>query len=205
MAARRRRGRAVFPSTTTDSSRAAKRSVGIDRYRVDFTATTGKQNRWYQFTRPTYGDRRDADRKLLTYDTPPMQADTELAGWPVLTLHISAATTDPAIFAYLEDVAPDGRVTYITEGQLRAINRKPAEPSALPYDSGPAPHTFNRADALPVTPGEFFTVAIKLFAVAALIQRGHLIRLAIAGARLGDPPQLPMIGTPYGRGLDNPK
>ena len=155
---------------------------GIDTYRVDFTATTGKENRWYQFTRPAYADRRDEDRKLITYDTAPMEADTELAGWPVLTLHMSASTTDPAVFAYIEDVAPDGRVTYITEGQLRAVNRKPAEPAALPYDQGPAPHTFNRADVLPVVPGETFGIAIKLYAVAVLIRKGHRIRLAIAGA-----------------------
>jgi predicted acyl esterase len=155
---------------------------GVDTYRVDFTATTGKENRWYQFTRPAYADRREEDRKLLTYDTAPMRADTELAGWPVLTLLMSASTTDPAVFAYIEDVAPDGRVTYITEGLLRAINRKPAEPAALPYDQGPAPHTFNRADALPVIPEERFILVMKLYAVAALIREGHRIRLAIAGA-----------------------
>jgi predicted acyl esterase len=62
------------------------------------------------------------------------------------------------------------------------INRKPAEPGALPYDQGPAPHTFNRTDVLPVVPGEIFSIAIKLYAVAALIRKGHRIRIAIAGA-----------------------
>lgn len=62
----------------------------------------------------------------------------ELAGWPIVVLQMSAATSDPAVFAYLEDVAPDGTVTYITEGQLRAMNRKIADQDALPYDLGPA-------------------------------------------------------------------
>ncbi|MCX7380417.1 MAG: CocE/NonD family hydrolase [Alphaproteobacteria bacterium] len=143
--------------------------AGVDTYRVDASASTGKQNRWYQFTRPAYGDRREADRKLLTYDTPPMAEDTELVGWPVVTLRMQTATDDPAVFAYIEDVAPDGRVTYVTEGQLRAVHRRPADPATLPYDPGPVPHSFNRADALAVVPGEVFT-------------SGHRIRLAIAGA-----------------------
>jgi putative CocE/NonD family hydrolase len=154
----------------------------VDTYCVDASATTGKENRWYQFTRPAYGDRREEDRKLLTYDSPPMEEDTELAGWPVVTLCMQAATDDPAVFAYIEDVAPDGRVTYVTEGQLRAKHRRLADPATLPYDPGPAPHSFRRADALAVVPGEIFTIAFKLFATAALIRRGHRIRLAIAGA-----------------------
>jgi predicted acyl esterase len=86
------------------------------------------------------------------------------------------------VFAYLEDVSPDGRVTYVTEGQLRAINRRLAEPAALPYDPGPAPHSFYRADAMPVVPGEWFTISFKLHSVAALVKKGHRVRLAIAGA-----------------------
>ncbi|MCJ1401054.1 hypothetical protein MMC11_004266 [Xylographa trunciseda] len=155
---------------------------GKDIYDVDSTATTGKHNRWYQFIRAGYGDRRGHDLKLLTYDSPPFIEDMELAGWPVVVLQISAATSDPAVFAYLEDVAPDGIVTYITEGQLRAINRKIADRDALPYDPGPVPHSFKRADALPVVPGEKFSMAFKLYSVAALIKKGHRIRLAIGGA-----------------------
>jgi len=98
---------------------------------------------------------------------------------------MTARTADPVVFAYLEDVAPDGRSTYLTEGQLRAINRKIADPATLPYNPGPAPHSFRRADALPVIPGEAFTLKLKLFATAALIRNGHRLRLAIAGADAG--------------------
>lgn len=157
-------------------------ATGFDSHQVDFAATTGKQNRWYQMEVPNYGDRRTEDRKLLTYDSAPLLEDTELAGWAVVSLTMKAATEDPAVFAYLEDVAPDGRVTYITEGQLRAVNRRPADPATLPYDPGPAPHSFNRADAMPVVPGEWFSISFKLFACAALLERGHRVRLAIAGA-----------------------
>jgi hypothetical protein len=161
-----------------------KPASGVDVRQVDFTATGGKANRWttQDGPAPVYDDRRDEDRKLLTYDTVPVTEDSELAGWAVVTLRMRTKTDDPAVFAYIEDVAPDGRVTYVTEGQIRAVNRKIAAPSTLPYDQGPAPHSFNRADALPVVPGEAFTLKFKLYSTAALIKKGHRIRLAIAGA-----------------------
>lgn len=173
--------------------RTAAAQEGIDTLHVDRHASastsTGKNNRWYQLASVEYGDRSAEDRKLLTHDTAPMDRDMELAGWPVVTLQMRTQTEDPTVFVYLEDVAPDGdgdgeggRVTYLTEGVLRAIHRKVSDtPEKLPYDSGPSPHSFARGDAEPVVPGQEFTVAIKLFAVAALIKKGHRIRLAIAG------------------------
>jgi uncharacterized protein len=162
----------------------ARPATGVDSRAVDFTATTGKGNRWTTQigAAPAYTDRLDEDRKLMTWDTPPVSEDREMAGWPVVTLRMRTKTSDPAVFAYIEDVAPDGRVTYITEGEIRAVNRKIADSATLPYNQGPAPHSFNRADALPVVPGEAFTLEFKLYSTAALIRKGHRVRLAIAGA-----------------------
>lgn len=165
-------------------ARSPTQRTGKDTYPVDFAATTGKATRWStQFgIPPAYPDRKDEDRKLLTYDSMPFAKDTELAGTPVVTLQIAASTADPVVFVYLEDVAPDGRVSYLTEGQLRLIHRKPAGAAKLPYDQGPAPHSFNRADALPVTPGEVMSVSFALFPTAALVRSGHSLRVAISGA-----------------------
>jgi predicted acyl esterase len=157
-------------------------ATGRVSYDVDFTATSGESNRWYQGPRPRYAHRKEQGLKLLVYKTPVFVEDMELAGWPVVLLEMSALTDDPSVFAYLDDVAPDGTVTYLTEGLIRAINRKIADPKTLPYDAGPAPHSFMRRDALPVIPGEKFSLAFKMFSVAALIKKGHALRLAIAGA-----------------------
>lgn len=153
-------------------------------YAVDFTASTGEASRWTTQggVPPAYGDRRAADRKLAVFDSAPLPDDTLLAGWPWVSLTLTAHSTDPAVFAYLEDVAPDGRVTYLTEGMLRALHRKIANPASLPYDPGPAPHSFAAADALTVTPGARMDVPFAFFPVAALIHRGHRLRLAIGGA-----------------------
>jgi len=157
---------------------------GGDTYAVDFTATTGRATRWTtQVGAPAaYPDRREADAKLLTYTSAPFDKDMELVGQPDVRLFLSAQSSDPAIFVYLEDVAPDGRVTYLDEGQLRAIDRKLADPKTLPYPQDPPVHSFNRRDALPVAPGQVFEADVALFPVAALIRRGHAVRIAIAGA-----------------------
>jgi putative CocE/NonD family hydrolase len=157
---------------------------GEVRYGVDFEAGTGPNTRWStQFgPPPAYPDRRDADQRLLVFDTEPMDDDMELVGHAVIDLWLQVSGDDAAVFAYLEDVAPDGRVSYITEGQLRAIHRAPADPAALPYDQGPAPHSFARADATPVRAGEMMNLRFALNPAAALVREGHRLRLAIAGA-----------------------
>jgi putative CocE/NonD family hydrolase len=159
-------------------------SMGTLRYEVDFGAGTGDATRWStQFgTPPAYPDRRAADSKLLVFDSAPFNIDTELVGTPVLTLYVASKSRDPAFFAYLEDIAPDGRVTYLTEGMLRAVHRRIADPASLPYDQGPAAHSFRRADAMQVTPDEVMEVRFELFPVAGLIRSGHRLRVAIAGA-----------------------
>jgi putative CocE/NonD family hydrolase len=151
---------------------------------VDLTVGTGERTRWSTQigTPPAYGDRREIDRRLLTFDSAPVDKAMEIVGTPVVSLVLSARSDDPAVFVYLEDVAPDGRVTYVTEGMFRAIHRRPADRSSLPYDQGPAAHSFKRADAELVHPGEVMTLEFPLMPVAALIRPGHRLRLAIAGA-----------------------
>lgn len=159
-------------------------TAGREVYDVDPTVGTGAKTRWSTQigTPPAYADRREIDRRLLTFDSAPVEKAIELVGTPVIRLVLSTLSDDPAVFVYLEDVAPDGRVTYLTEGMFRAIHRRPADPSSLPYDQGPAPHSFRRADAELVHPGEVMTLEFPLMPVAALIRAGHRLRVAIAGA-----------------------
>jgi putative CocE/NonD family hydrolase len=159
-------------------SRGKPATEGTDVYAVDFTASVGKQDRYRTQLGGLpvrYPDRAAADRKLLVYDGEAMSRDVELAGRPKVQLKLSVDAIDAAVFAYLEDVAPDGAVTYLTEGKLRLASRKPG-PNV---DGEPS---FNRADALPVIPGEVMEITVLLEPVAAKIGKGHRLRLAIAGA-----------------------
>ena len=155
-----------------------------DAYAVDFTATTGTRNRWYTNGGGgdvVYGDRRDEDAKLLTYTSAPMEVDTEITGHPVVTLHVASTESDGAFIVYLEDVAPDGTVRYITEGQLRAVMRAVTDDPPLYRKYGPHRSEL-RADAMPLVPGEVAEISFDLWATSVLIREGHRIRVAIAGA-----------------------
>jgi uncharacterized protein len=159
-------------------------AVAADDYTVDFTATSGRRNRWYTNGGAgdvVYPDRAEADRKLLTYTSAPMPTDVEITGHPLVTFHVASTHPDGAFIVYLEDVAPDGDVTYLTEGQLRAVMRRTTA-DRPPYWK-PGPHrSERRADAAPLVPGEVAEITFGLWATSVLIRQGHRIRVAIAGA-----------------------
>jgi len=159
-----------------------------DAYNVDFTASTGKQSVWatgYGGGDVVYPDRAEEDKKLLVYNSAPLETDLEITGSPVLTIEMSTDTTDGAVHAYLEDLSPEGRVTYIDEGMLRLIDRKVVDPKTLPYQPlGPA-HSFLRKDAEPMMPREPAHISFSLYPTSVLLRRGHRIRIALAGADAG--------------------
>jgi hypothetical protein len=167
------------------SDQAPMAKNASDSYVVDFSASSGKHTRWHTQNDDgdvVYPDRSQEDAKLLTYTTPPLATDTEITGSPVVALEIASTATDGAFFAYLEDVAPDGRVTYLDEGIFRAQNRKLADPQSLPYKVLGPPHSYLRADAQPLISGTPTKIQFSLFPTSLLLRKGHSIRLALAGA-----------------------
>jgi putative CocE/NonD family hydrolase len=174
--------------------------AGADNYTVDFEATTGNYNRWWEMSvlenkTVIYGDRAEADRHLLTYTSPPLARDIEITGYPVVTLYVTSTETDSALYVYLEDVDQSGRVTYVTEGQLRTIHRQVStDPS--PYDLQVPYRTFRREDLAPLVPGEVTELTFGLHPTSVLIKKGHRIRIAIAGHDQGTFVRVPAEGTP---------
>jgi putative CocE/NonD family hydrolase len=175
----------------------APEGQGNDNYTVDFTTTIGDMNRWMQGGSPfRYGDRRNEDKKLLTYTSAPLAEDVELTGSPTITLYVSSTHEDGACFIYLEDVGPDGRVSYLTEGLLRAIHRKTADPATAPYVPLGVYHSFKKADAMPLVPGEVAEIAITLLPISTVFEKGHSIRIALAGHDDSLKDRHPKEGTP---------
>ena len=84
--------------------------------------------------------------------TAPLESDTEVTGDAIVNLWMSSSASDGNIFVYLEDVAPDGKVTQVTDARLKASLRKVSKPRyenyGLPY------HRSHREDAQPLKPGE---------------------------------------------------
>ncbi len=155
-----------------------------DEYRVDLSAGTGQTTRWRCLAEPiavSYPDRKERDRKLLVYETGPLDRNMEVTGHPVVTLYLDSSMTDAQVFVYLEDVDEKGRVGYITEGMLRATHRKLSKEEP-PYKI-PAPYrTFLRKESRPLVPGEVAELTFGLLPVSHLFKKGHRIRIAIAGA-----------------------
>jgi hypothetical protein len=159
---------------------------GVDQYHVDYSAGTGVYSRFGKHLEGgrfpvTYPDRKNRDKKLLTYTSSPLDADMEVTGHPFLTLYASFSSTDGAILAYIEDVQPDGRIFVATDGCLRACFRKLSNEQP-PYVQIDPYHTFKRDDAEPLVPGELAGMTFGLFPVSYLFRKGHSIRLSIAGA-----------------------
>ena len=118
--------------------------------------------------------------KLLTYTSEPLEDSVRITGTPVVSLQLSSTDTDGALHVYLEDVAPDGRVTYLTEGVLRLGHGISTE-ADLPYEHPGPPRSFLRADAEPLAPDVVTRVDVPLYATSVRLEAGHRVRIAIAG------------------------
>lgn len=160
-------------------------------YQVDETVSSRAAfNRWAsQSNAPVYyGDRRFTAGRRLSFQSAPVERDTEVLGAPELCLAMRTDQPDGLVVATLEDVAPDGRVTYLTEGELRLLHRKTASGGCDPAPG--TARTFRAADGAAVTPGEMMRVELPLLTTAALVRRGHRVRLSLAGADAGTFPTL---------------
>ena len=182
--------------TLTKAQPAAE--SGADEYTVDWTATTGDSNRWHTgvfMDDVIYPDRADENVKLLTYTSAPLETDLEITGAPVVTLYVASTEEDGALHVYLQDVAPDGRVTYITEGILRMIHPETDGPEPPYVVQGPR-RSFRRADAALLVPGQVTEQRLGLYTTSVLIREGHRLQIAIAGHDASVFARYPAEGTP---------
>ena len=170
---------------------------GQDSYTINFDATTGEKNRWHTQVggQVVYADRADEDKKLLTYTSNPLESDVEVTGYPIIDLFVTSTHTDGAFFVYLEDVDEKGKVTYLTEGELRALHRRISTGQSpiktlVPY------HSFKRQDAMALKPGEVTELKFGLEPISVLIRKGHKLRIAIAGHDKDTFIRIPAEGTP---------
>ena len=126
---------------------ASAKHKGMDEYLVDFSVTTGKNNRWATQMGNhvlNLNNRNAADSLMLTYTTKPLKKDIQITGTPAITLNLSSTHQNGGIIVYLEDVDENGMSRYITEGGLLLEHRKLSEHKMfeeVPY------HSFNQSDA----------------------------------------------------------
>jgi uncharacterized protein len=174
---------------------------GSDLLHLNPTAGTGHYDRWntnLTGDKVAYPNRAAVDRNLLTYTTAPLRQATTVTGLGRVTLTVTGlrGARHGALYAYLEDVQPSGRVTYITEGELALADR-----AIAPANDNPAwrtlrtPRTYARANAAPFPLGTPQQVTFDLLPTSVQFHAGDRIRIAIAAADPDSFQLLPADGT----------
>ncbi|WP_217562675.1 CocE/NonD family hydrolase [Paenibacillus sp. GbtcB18] len=164
------------------SMKVPKGKDAVDKYTVDYTTTTGPESRWNHAAGGlfNYPDLSTNDAKGLTYTTTALSEDVEVTGHPVVKLSISSSNEDSQVFAYLEDISPNGESKYVTEGAIKASHHKESKPIynnlGLPFHSG------NKADIENLKPGEIVNLSFDLIPTSYIFEKGHRIRLTITGS-----------------------
>jgi predicted acyl esterase len=84
------------------------------------------------------------------------------------------------IFAYLEDVAPDGKISVITDGRLKASMRALATPPysyfGLPY------HRMFEEDRELLKSGEAAELVFDMLPLSRVFSKGHRLRVTVTNA-----------------------
>ena len=126
--------------------------------------------------------------------TAPLESDREVTGDAVVDLWMSSSAGDGNLFVYLEDVAPDGNVTQVTDARLKASLRKMSKPRyenyGLPY------HRSHREDAQPLKPGEPAQLVFAFLPASHIFKAGHRIRISIAGSDYRERDRAPVSPAP---------
>lgn len=130
-------------------------------YRADSGA--GLLNWWGETT----GDTRAADSHALVYDSPPLSETHYLLGMPTTRLTVSTDAPLAVWVTRLEDVWPDGRVSFVTGGAINGA------------------HRHARQQPAPIHTNEPFALEIPMRFTTWTFEPGHRIRLVVTDGQFG--------------------
>ncbi|MDL9948887.1 CocE/NonD family hydrolase [Gordonia sp. ABSL11-1] len=130
-------------------------------------------------------DARYQEQGGLSFTTEPVTGATTISGAMNLRLNV-ATTAHEAIWAVtVNDVAPDGTSTVLTNGALSASNRA-LDPSSSTYASDgsllSAHHYLSRKRKLPVPADEPVRIDVDLVPTDAVLEAGHRLRVDVYAA-----------------------
>jgi hypothetical protein len=122
-------------------------------------------------------DQRGDEAFSLVYDWPPLDEELEILGHPHVELTVSSSTPVAFVSTKLCDVFPDGTSALVTRGILNLTHRESHE----------------RPEEL--EPGRGYRVTVELDATSWIWDRGHRVRLDLAGADFPSswPPPAPSV------------
>ncbi len=149
----------------------------------DGSTGTGDVSRWKSLngkvkTAHVYHDWMEKSEHMLHFDSPALQKNVEFTGHALANIFISSSKKDATLFVYVQELAEDGTVTYITEGLLRASHRKISD-EAIYKEIGPS-RSHLKKDVLPVEPGEIMELEFDLVPASYMFKKGSKIRVSFA-------------------------
>jgi hypothetical protein len=115
----------------------------------------------------------------LEYISEPFEDTKTIAGPILMNLAASIAGTDADFYVSVSDLFPDGSVSFLQRGLLKASHRK-VSPHRSYYDDGTLvqpyrPHT----NPQPVTPNEIIDYKVEIFPLGYIWRPGHRILVQI--------------------------
>jgi predicted acyl esterase len=156
-------------------------------FTVDTASTMGQHTRYHDAIGlgPTqHPDLEEhARRGALSFTSPALTADLQIAGSPIVRLKVRSSTQEAYVHAYLEIVEPDGHIALLSDGALRASHRVQGVP---PYRNLGLPFSDSRTRVIASTPhlrrDRASELIFDLQPVAARLPAGSKIRLVVTGA-----------------------
>lgn len=112
---------------------------------------------------------------LLWWDSPPLDQDLDVVGDAEVLLDAAITASETSWIVTLQDVAPDGAVTDVTAGWLRASLREVADEA-----SRPGHPVIPAVTPVAVPPNDVVGYRIPLVSTARRFATGHRVRLVIA-------------------------
>ncbi|HEX5355070.1 MAG TPA: CocE/NonD family hydrolase [Aquabacterium sp.] len=126
----------------------------------------------------------EKDQKALIFQTPTLTSDLYINGPIQADIWMSTTKTEAAVAVRVDDVDAFGIATPITTGLL-AVSHRAVDPTRSRYVKGVMIqpwHPFTEAARLPVIPGQPMLVPVEVFPAAAVIRKGHKLRIAISAS-----------------------
>jgi predicted acyl esterase len=125
-------------------------------------------------------------RTGVSFETPPMENDSEITGPLVLNIWVSSSAEDMDIYATIRNIDPQDKdvcevgqrgepVACVTKGWLRASHRKLDKQRSLPYRPYHAHDTRQW-----LTPGEIVECQVEIWPTSMVFRKGHKLRLDIS-------------------------
>lgn len=110
----------------------------------------------------------------LVYETEPLDAELEVTGPIALYLYASLSNTDGNWIVELQDLSPNGEITILSKGWLKASFRELDRAASQPHKPW---HRYT--ERVPVEPGKIEEYAIQIHDTSNVFLPGHRIGLVV--------------------------